>query len=377
MAKIERKQGDTVTIAETFERPSDGTPLDLTDAQSVKIYVAHPSSGDLVVNDSVTIADAANGKVNYQLSGTQTARGGQHRIEYVAEFAGGETFTYPQSGFVSANFTEPVNRDLPVEELADGDASLTTLFADDIQANTAPSISVQSDVDHQGNNVTGIGEIGASTLADTGLAGEIDTAQLSDDAVTAAKVAAAAVDSGAIAADAVGVDELAAALGTTSSNRVSGTTHFEQSSHEALEADTTSIGQLVGKAELQASQTISSDTITQVDLDTTIYEDPDVVTVDLTNNQIISEVTGTFMIISIIKWNSSADWNQGDEIAIAGNELFYPQIHPGNSTTQCQTQTSVVKVDSGDALTLQCRQRSGVDQIVGNNSTQLQVVRLG
>ena len=89
-------------------------------------------------------------------------------------------------------------------------------------------------------------DIDVNTLADTALSGQIDTTQLSDDAVTAAKIAAAAVQSEQIATDAVGsaeiatdavsVDELAAALGTTSSNRVPGTTHFEESSHEALEA---------------------------------------------------------------------------------------------------------------------------------------------
>jgi len=89
-------------------------------------------------------------------------------------------------------------------------------------------------------------DIDVNTLADTALSGQIDTTQLSDDAVTAAKIAAAAVQSEQIATDAVGsaeiatdavsVDELAEALGTTSSNRVPGTTHFEESSHEALEA---------------------------------------------------------------------------------------------------------------------------------------------
>ena len=84
---------------------------------------------------------------------------------------------------------------------------------------------------------TYLDDLDATTLADTALDSEIDTAQLSDDAVTAAKIAAAAVDSGAIASGAVSVDELADALGTTSSSKVPGTTYFEESSHEALEAE--------------------------------------------------------------------------------------------------------------------------------------------
>ena len=55
----------------------------------------------------------------------------------------------------------------------------------------------------------------------------IETDDLSDDAVTAAKIAAAAVDSEAISDGAVGVSELAEALGTDAENPISGTTHLE------------------------------------------------------------------------------------------------------------------------------------------------------
>lgn len=74
------------------------------------------------------------------------------------------------------------------------------------------------------------------TLADSALDGEIDTTQLSDEAVTAAKIGAAAVDSGAIASDAVTVDELASALGTDSSNKIPGETYFEDANVDTLEA---------------------------------------------------------------------------------------------------------------------------------------------
>ena len=97
MAKIKRKQGDTITVSETFERPgSRSQALDLSDAQSVKIYVDHPSSGYLVVNDTPEITDAANGMVEYTLGGTQTARQGKHRLEFVAEFAGGRPSATPR-----------------------------------------------------------------------------------------------------------------------------------------------------------------------------------------------------------------------------------------------------------------------------------------
>jgi len=158
MAEIERKQGDTITVSETFERPGSRSSqaLDLSDAQSVKIYVDHPSSGDLVVKDTAEITDAANGMVEYTLGGTQTARQGPHRLEFVAEFAGGETFSYPQTGFVSLKVTDPAARELPVEELADGDASVTELAADAIRANTASAVDVMDALDLNNNPITSL-----------------------------------------------------------------------------------------------------------------------------------------------------------------------------------------------------------------------------
>jgi hypothetical protein len=68
--------------------------------------------------------------------------------------------------------------------------------------------------------------IGTTTLS--ALDGEVvDTANLSDDAVTAAKIAAAAVQSEQIDTDAVTVDELASGLGTGSGSPIPGTSFFE------------------------------------------------------------------------------------------------------------------------------------------------------
>ena len=158
MAKIERKQGDTITVSETFERPGSRSSqaLDLSDAQSVQIYVDHPSSGDLVVKDTAEITDAANGMVEYTLGGTQTARQGKHRLEFVAEFAGGETYSHPQTGFISLKVTDPAARELPIEELADGDASVTELAADAIRANTASAVDVMDALDLNNNPITSL-----------------------------------------------------------------------------------------------------------------------------------------------------------------------------------------------------------------------------
>ena len=179
MAKIERKQGDTITVSETFERPGSRSSqaLDLSDAQSVKIYVDHPSSGDLVVNDTPEITDAANGMVEYTLDGTQTARQGNHRLEFVAEFAGGETFSYPQTGFVSLQVTDSAARELPTEDLAYGESSVSTLAAGDVNlSGTLTGLLLGDAADVAGNPLQNVGAVSETenVVADAGASYDID-----------------------------------------------------------------------------------------------------------------------------------------------------------------------------------------------------------
>ena len=109
-----------------------------------------------MVKDTAEITDAANGMVEYTLGGTQTARQGKHRLEFVAEFAGGETYSHPQTGFISLQVTDPAARELPIEELADGDASVTELAADAIRANTASAVDVMDALDLNNNPITSL-----------------------------------------------------------------------------------------------------------------------------------------------------------------------------------------------------------------------------
>ena len=80
----------------------------------------------------------------------------------------------------------------------------------------------------------------------------IETDDLSDDAVTAAKIAAAAVDSEAISDGAVGVSELMDALGTTETTPIPGTTHFANT-----DADSTSTDEITGSVTSDPIQSLT------------------------------------------------------------------------------------------------------------------------
>ena len=88
------------------------------------------------------------------------------------------------------------------------------------------------------------------------------------EAVDTEALAAVELEDGSLE-DQVSVTQLAAALGTTSENRVPGTTHFEESSHEALEAEALSTESL--ETNLEDGEDVSEDR----SLDTTIQNDRD------------------------------------------------------------------------------------------------------
>jgi len=96
----------------------------------------------------------------------------------------------------------------------------------DVASVTAESASVESEPTTDTDVVR---KVEADEKADL----PIETDDLSDEAVTAAKIAAAAVDSEAINDGAVGVAELAEALGTDAENPISGTTHLESANMES------------------------------------------------------------------------------------------------------------------------------------------------
>jgi len=100
----------------------------------------------------------------------------------------------------------------------------------DVTSVTAESASVESEPTADTDVVR---KLEADALDEAKADLPIETDDLSDDAVTAAKIAAAAVDSEAISDGAVGVSELAEALGTDSENPISGTTHLESVNMES------------------------------------------------------------------------------------------------------------------------------------------------
>lgn len=121
------KQGDTPSLRFTVRDP-DGQPVDLTEAESVRLYIQH-EEGDLVTNETIDVSDATDGEVSYALSEGETARLGRHDVEVVVNDSPlGETYTWPRSGYRTYDTTETLERDTELEETeAPPDADVSEL----------------------------------------------------------------------------------------------------------------------------------------------------------------------------------------------------------------------------------------------------------
>jgi len=103
----------------------------------------------------------------------------------------------------------------------------------------------------------------------------VDTSNLADDAVDSTAIAAGAVVQAAIANGAVTVDELADALGTTSTNKIPGTTYFKNANVETLEADATLVGATRQGGDLSFGdwETNNHDAVKEVEIEAGVQTD--------------------------------------------------------------------------------------------------------
>lgn len=101
--EIIMKEGDDLPIRSLELQEKDGNgnrvPIDLT-GSNVSFYVYDSSRDEMLIDGSpVTVTDAANGEVEYELQDGDTQRAGNFKGEFVVTYADGE-ITVPNNGFI-------------------------------------------------------------------------------------------------------------------------------------------------------------------------------------------------------------------------------------------------------------------------------------
>lgn len=119
------------------------------------------------------------------------------------------------------------------------------------------------------------------------------------------------------------------------------------------------------------SQSIASATVTKAQFDQARETDPNL-TADLTNNQLVIENDGGYMLYGAAYFRNDTGWSTGDaahvRVAINGNYITAANQRKVSTSAEMFRPTPTFKnLVSGDAITLQVFQNSGVSQQIRQN----------
>lgn len=104
---IRMKAGDTAPVVRATLLDENGDPVNLTGA-TVKFVMASTTTPRTVhIDEAATLADAANGAVEYPWAEGDTAlAAGAYVAEFEVVFASGEVQTFPTDGYVDVQIID-------------------------------------------------------------------------------------------------------------------------------------------------------------------------------------------------------------------------------------------------------------------------------
>lgn len=151
---------------------------------------------------------------------------------------------------------------------------------------------------------------------------------------------------------------------------------------ESVSTVEASIAQTAVRLRSTSTQTVPTDTLTQMEFGGEVFADTAVFDVDLPNDQVTVLKGGKYTVSGKVQWDDNVDWADGDELItrIEINGSFNDRTKSYKSTTglveeSCET---IVSLSAGDTVTVSVEQTSGNDQFIGANPpSRLAIGRLG
>ncbi len=102
------KTGDTGPPIESTLLDSVKAPVNLAGASAL-FKMKRDADGELVVNGTATITDAANGVLEYPWVPSDTAIAGKFKAEWEVTFASGQVQTFPRPGYIIVSITSDLD----------------------------------------------------------------------------------------------------------------------------------------------------------------------------------------------------------------------------------------------------------------------------
>jgi hypothetical protein len=143
------------------------------------------------------------------------------------------------------------------------------------------------------------------------------------------------------------------------------------------------IGQLIGRAALDSTFTLTDNTIeSPIPLETTVKEDSDIVTVDLANDKITIDTAGSYRIEVLVSLNSPGTSTAAYTVPIVGGNTPFSRWEHGafqGRNLSMFYPWGPEAVSAGTDVQMEAFQQSGsdVDLNPGKNATELRIYKLG
>lgn len=148
------KEGDTrPTLDYTLQR--NGSIIDLRNADYVSLKVEDPENNAVYINVEASIVDSANGKVSYTLADNDHLPIGEYQAEFKIHWTDGGTQTVPHDGYIQIEVNRPIG-DVDPGEVDDPDITVTTVYTDNIAANSGTEITLRDIINADLNTITGL-----------------------------------------------------------------------------------------------------------------------------------------------------------------------------------------------------------------------------
>jgi hypothetical protein len=153
--------------------------------------------------------------------------------------------------------------------------------------------------------------------------------------------------------------------------------------NQSVNTDVSSITNVASVAYPTTDQTISSASNTKMQFDSTEVNDASVLDADTTNNKIVVQEAGTYVVQAVIGWRGDSNWSNGDfantQVFLNGTRVAHPQRRKIGTGAQGKRVMYTSDLSSGDEVEIYGYQDSGADQTTRGDSvaSRIEVVRLG